>query len=249
MNFVCNSPIFNTLNIPKIPFRSYTANYPVTTTRSEDSFVTNPLFENKDKAYLTQLAKSNPRIQEILRENNIPTEINLKELEKLQKGHLMDTRVTVAKIYSALPQEMKESINLSDLQQAAMLHDYGKILIPEKILNKEGKLNPQEKKIIESHSELGYELLKQQGVNPHILNLVKYHHQQADGGGYPAITNDFAPDISLEILTTADKYSALREQRSYKPAMICDEALDVIREDVEAGKVDEEIYNALAKSV
>lgn len=243
MNFVCNFPIFNNLNIPNIPFRSNTANYPVVTNPNGDSFVTNPLFENKDKAYLTQLAKSNPRIQEILRENNIPTEINIKELEKLQKGHLTDTRITAAKIYSALPQEMKENVNLSDLQQAAMLHDYGKIMIPDKILNKEGKLNPQEKKIMEAHSELGYELLKQQGVNPNVLNLVKYHHQQADGGGYPAITNDFVPDISLEILTASDKYCALREPRSYKPALSREEALDTMRADVS-----EEVYKALEKT-
>ena len=245
MNFVCNSPIFNNFIIPGVQFRSGSAVHPVVTSADRDCFSTNPLFENRDKAYWTQLAKSNPRIQEILRENNIPTEINIRELEKLQKGHLLDTRITAAKIYSTLPQAIKEEVNLSDLQQAAMLHDYGKIMIPEKILNKEGKLSPQEKKIIELHSELGYELLKQQGIEPQILNLVKYHHQQTDGGGYPSITNGFVPDISLEILAAADKYSALREQRSYKSALSREEALRIMHHDVDKGLISEEVYQAL----
>ena len=106
-----------------------------------------------------------------------------------------------------------------DLQQAAMLHDFGKVLIPDKILNKNGKLTDKEKEIMKLHSELGYELLKEQGVN-----------------------------ISSQILATADKYSALREKRSYKDAMTRDEALAVIQEDVTNGLIAPEVYNALNKT-
>ena len=56
-----------------------------------------------------------------------------------------------------------------------MLHDYGKVLIPKEILNKKGALTPEEKQIMELHSEFGYELLKQQGVKEEVLNLIKYH--------------------------------------------------------------------------
>lgn len=255
MNFVCNSPILNNLNIPKVQFRSNTAYHPVVSNPAQDSFCTNPLYGNNDKTAIMQIAKSNPRLMDILKENDLRLEVNTKELENLQKGHLMDTRVTVAKIYSALLQEIKANINLSDLQQAAMLHDYGKIFIPDKILNKSGKLNEQERQIMELHSELGYEFLKslsaKQGgeINENVLNLVKYHHQNVDGNGYPAVEGGFEPSVSTQILSVADKYSALKEERSYKPAMSRDEALTVIREDVDTGKVDEEIYNALAKSV
>ena len=102
---------------------------------------------------------------------------------------------------------------------------------------------------MELHSELGYELLKQQGVNENVLNLVKYHHQTADGSGYPALSNSYTPDISSEILATADKYSALREKRSYKDAMTREEALKVIREDVNSGLISQEVYDALEKAV
>ena len=186
---------------------------------------------------------------ELLKSNHIRLDVNIRALEKLKHGHLMDTRVTAAKIYSALPQNLKSEVNLMDLQQAAMLHDFGKVLIPDKILNKNGKLTDKEKEIMKLHSELGYELLKEQGVNENVLNLVKYHHQTPDGNGYPEITNDFKPDISSQILATADKYSALREKRSYKDAMTRDEALAVIQEDVTNGLIAPEVYKALKNSV
>ena len=216
----------------------------------QDSFASNPLYENfVDKETLKGIAKSNPRVMEILKENNLRLNVNSQELDKLKHGHLMDTRVTAAKMYSALPAELKANVNLSDLQQAAMLHDYGKVLIPEKILNKTSKLNDKERQIMKLHSELGYELLKDQGVKEEVLNLVKYHHQNPDGSGYPEITNGFKPDISSEIITAADKYSALREKRSYKDALSRDEALNLIKEDVNNGLISQEVYNSLEKSV
>ena len=241
MNFVYNTPILN------IQFRA-AGNYAGTLAPKKDSFSTNPLYDSfVDKNTLTQIAKSNPRIMELLKNNHIRLDVNIRELEKLKHGHLMDTRVTAAKIYSALPQNLKSEVNLMDLQQAAMLHDYGKVLIPDKILNKNGKLTDKEKEIMKLHSELGYELLKEQGVNENVLNLVKYHHQTPDGNGYPEITNDFKPDISSQILAAADKYSALREKRSYKDAMTRDEALAVIQEDVTNGLIAPEVYSALAR--
>lgn len=261
MNFIQNTPIFNKINIPNVQFRSASVTYSPSFEPAHDSFSTNPI---TDRNTLIQVAKTNPRIKELLSEYKIPIKINEKELEKLQKNHLMDTRITAAKMYSALPENLQSEVNLKDLQDAAMFHDYGKALIPENILNKQGKLTDREKEIMDLHSELGYELLKGVyglssapspggrvgvGVSQNALNLVKYHHQTPDGKGYPAITDDFKPDISSQILAAADKYSALREVRSYKSAMSRDEALDIIEEDVQAGTISPEVYNALEKSV
>ena len=246
-------PIFNKINIQNVQFRaanSNTVTYPAGQNLRKDSFNSNPLYNNfVDKNKLTQLAKSNPEIMNILRENKIPLKINVKELEDLKNGHLMDTRITAAKMYSALPKDMKAQVNLMDLQQAAMLHDYGKALIPDKILNKQGKLTSEEKKIMELHSELGYELLKQQGVNKNVLNMVKYHHQNPQGSGYPSTSEDYNHDISTQILATADKYSALREKRSYKESLSRKQALDIIKDDAANGLIEPEIYNALEKTV
>jgi putative nucleotidyltransferase with HDIG domain len=147
-----------------------------------------------------------------------------------------------------LPTEMKKEINLSVLQQAAMLHDYGKVLIPEEILNKKGALTPEEKKIMELHSEFGYELLKQQGVNEEVLNLIKYHHQKPDGSGYPVADKNFEYSISSQILEAADMYSAITEERPYHKASTKEQALEIIYEEVKKGVICREVFEALRKS-
>ena len=212
MNSIYNNPIINNLSsIPKIQFRQKQAVYKEAYSPYIDSFSTNPIYENFDsKTNLNRMASSSEVVR-ILKENNIPLKVNYKEYEKLKKNHLSDTRVIAAKIYSALPAELKSQVNLQDLQQAAMLHDFGKILIPDNILNKHGPLTDKEKEIVALHSELGYEMLKNQNLNKNVLNLIKYHHQLPNGSGYPKIKEDYLPDKASEILMAADKYSALRE--------------------------------------
>ena len=167
----------------------------------------------------------------------------------MTQGHLTATRIIAAQIYSALPKELKAEVNLPDLQQAAMLHDYGKVLIPKEILNKKGTLTQEEKKIIELHSEFGYELLKQQGVKDNVLNLIKNHHQKPDGSGYPTVNQDFKYDLSVQILEAADKYSALTEDRPYHKARTKNEALDIIQKDVDSGIISQAVFDALKKGI
>lgn len=248
MTFIYNTPI--NLNIPKIAFRSNSAVTMPAGAPSKDSFSTNPLYEKfGTKAEIEMSAKSNPRIRELLGEYNLPVNVNADELEALKSGHLKDTRIVAAQIYSSLPQEMKNKVNLSELQQAAMLHDYGKVLVPTSVLNKTGKLTDKEREIMQLHSEIGYELLKNKGLSENTLNLVKYHHQTPDGNGYPSVGAEYSYGIDSQILNVADKYAALREKRSYKDAMSKEEALNIIKEDVENGLISEEVYNALVKAV
>ena len=215
----------------------------------QDRFSTNPLYGNfKTKQEIEQLAKANPRIMQLLKEYGIPLKVNIEELEALKKGHLQDTRVLVAKMSSALSKTY--NINPKNLQAAAMLHDYGKVLIPKEILNKEGSLTAEEKAIMELHSEFGYELLKQQGgVNEEVLKLIKYHHQKPDGSGYPEITDNYTMDVSSQIIKVADMYSALTEERPYHEAYTRDDALSLIYKEVEAGTISQDVFDALKNSV
>lgn len=144
---------------------------------------------------------------------------------------------------------MKHEINLKDLQQAAMLHDFGKVLIPKEILNKKGALTQKEKEIMELHSEIGYELLKSLGINENVLNLIKYHHQKPNKQGYPQADKDFTYDVNLQILKVADMYSALTEDRPYHKAYTKEKALEIIFELVESGEISLEVFDALKKSL
>lgn len=248
MSFIYNYPV--NLNIPKVSFRSNPVVQTYTQQPFQDGFVSNPLTDKfGTKSEIEAAAKSNPRICEIMKEYNLPVKVNTAELEKLQHGHLPNTRITAAKIYSSLPKDLKEQVNISDIQEAAMFHDYGKVLIPDKVLNKAGRLDGKEREIMNQHSELGYELLKNKGLSQNTLNLIKYHHQKPDGSGYPLADADFEYGLETEILNTADKYTALREKRSYKDEMSREEALEEIKKDVADGIISQEVYNALEKAV
>lgn len=248
MNFFYNTPI--KINIPHIPFRSSSAITQPQIKPAKDGFITNPIYEHfGSQSEIEGIAKTNPRIRQILTEYNLPLQVNIEELEKLKNGHLKDTRIIAAKIYSALPQDLKKEVSLSHLQEAAILHDYGKVLIPNSILNKAGKLNPKEREIMELHSELGYELLKAKGISEKTLELVKYHHQNLNRTGYPYMPKDIDFSTEMQILVVADKYAALREKRCYKTPLGKMDALGIIANDVNKGIISQDVYTALIKSV
>ena len=252
MTSIYNNFRINTgFSIPKTTgFQGKVNSYLPKVSFGNDGYVTNPLLENfGTKAEIEAAAKTNPRIKEVLNEYNLPVRVNADELEKLKNGHLQSTRITAAKIYSNLPAELKQEVDAQALQEAAMFHDYGKVLIPDKILNKNGELNEAEWAVMQQHAELGAELLKDKNISPRAKELVKFHHQDRGGKGYPAVNSGYEYGLDSEILSVADKYEALTEQRSYKDAMTREEALAVIENDVKKGLVSQEVFDALKKAV
>ena len=106
------------------------------------------------------------------------------------------------------------------LGMAATLHDIGKARIPLSILDKRGRLDPDEEEIMRCHAVIGYELLKDiSDISPEILDGVRHHHEYLDGSGYPDALK--APEISdlVRLLTISDIFAALIESRPYRPAM------------------------------
>ena len=250
MTYIYNSPV--NFNIPKVPFRgSPTTFTPEITAPKQDGFATNPLYSNfGTKSDIEAKARSNPRLQELAQEYNLPLKANMQALEDLEKGHLRDTRILSAKMYSTLPNELKSQVNLKSLQDAAMLHDYGKVLIPDYILNKKGTLTPVEREIMELHPEIGYELQKDNKyLDEEALNLIKYHHQTPNGKGYPNMPNNQVYSLGNQILNIADKYSALKENRCYKSAMSTEDAIKIIKKEALTEGISPDVIEALEKAV
>lgn len=122
----------------------------------------------------------------------------------------------------------------------AMLHDIGKTAISNDILDKPGRLTPEEFEIIKTHPVKGM-LICQQINLPHVsANCVLFHHEKLDGSGYPAKASDI-PDY-VRALTIADIYDALVSDRPYNKAYSPFEALGIMKKDVERGKLDNEMY-------
>jgi putative nucleotidyltransferase with HDIG domain len=120
--------------------------------------------------------------------------------------------------------------DLERLYSAAMFHDIGKAKIPLLVLDKPGKLDPEERALIETHPVAGYGLLKATpGISPEILDAVRHHHEYLDGSGYPDALCAASISDLVRILTISDIFAALIEDRRYKPPMPRDKAYEIIR--------------------
>jgi len=119
--------------------------------------------------------------------------------------------------------------DVSRLGMAATLHDIGKARIPLSILDKPGRLDPEEEEIIRRHPAIGYDLLKGVGgINPEILDGVRHHHEYLDGSGYPdGLSGSQISDL-VRLLTISDIFAALVESRPYKAPMPRPDAYQIL---------------------
>jgi putative nucleotidyltransferase with HDIG domain len=119
--------------------------------------------------------------------------------------------------------------DMERLYSAAMFHDIGKAKIPLAVLDKPGKLDPEERTLIETHPAAGYDvLIATPGISPEILDAVRHHHEFLDGSGYPDALCEASISDVVRILTISDIFAALIEDRRYKPPMPRDTAYDII---------------------
>jgi len=120
--------------------------------------------------------------------------------------------------------------NLHQMGVASLLHDVGKIFIPEEILNKAGKLSQDERTIIETHTVKGARyLMGLDGIPKLAVISALEHHLKYDGSGYPSIKGGWRPNIASQIICVADVFDAMRSKRSYQEAMPLAKIEEVLR--------------------
>jgi diguanylate cyclase (GGDEF)-like protein/putative nucleotidyltransferase with HDIG domain len=128
-----------------------------------------------------------------------------------------------------------KDMNLSDdeiecLNTAAMLHDIGKLAVPDYILSKPDELTQEERKKVETHTLVGAAILESVKFPWPVVPIIRSHHEWCDGGGYPdGLAGDQIP-MGARILAVAEVYDALLSHRPYRPAMTVQEAIDFMRE-------------------
>lgn len=135
---------------------------------------------------------------------------------------------------------LAERLGLPDEQRLALrrggiVHDVGKIAVPEHILLKPGPLTPEERKIIEQHTVIGDRICAPLKSFRLVLPIIRHHHEKLDGSGYPDGLQGEGIPLTARILTTVDVYDALTTDRPYRKALPQDEALAVMHEEVNRG--------------
>ena len=123
---------------------------------------------------------------------------------------------------------------ISVISKAAAFHDIGKIAIPEEILNKPGRLTPEEFERIKTHSAIGADMLsnlplhKEEPLVKVAYEICRWHHERYDGNGYPDGLKGEEIPISAQVVSLADAYDALISERVYKPAYSHAKAVEMI---------------------
>lgn len=116
------------------------------------------------------------------------------------------------------------------LKAGALLHDIGKLAVPDYILNKPGPLTPAEFNKMKVHTIVGAEILERVGFPYPVVPVVRHHHERWDGRGYPDGLKGEQIPITARILAVADSFDTVREDRPYRKAMTKEQAIQLIKE-------------------
>jgi putative two-component system response regulator len=129
------------------------------------------------------------------------------------------------------------------LRRGGYLHDLGKIAVPDEILKKRSDLSPEEWTIMRQHPLTGESICKPLKSLRLVLPIIRYHHERPNGSGYPDGLQGSEIPLLPRILQIVDVYDALRTERPYKPAMGHDQSVQIMRERVRQGLLDEELVH------
>ncbi|WP_313525652.1 HD-GYP domain-containing protein [Shinella sp.] len=120
-----------------------------------------------------------------------------------------------------------DDATVRELGVAGLLHDVGKLMVPNAILNKAGQLGAAEKNLVRGHPEIGYRLLKDLGtLSPLTLDITRFHHEVLDGSGYPLGLKAEQLSQEIRLSTVCDVFEALTSARPYKRAWTTRDALN-----------------------
>src|SRR5712691_620078 len=157
--------------------------------------------------------------------------------------HLQRVQIYAMEIGKQL--KLNES-ELEALRAASLLHDIGKIAVPESLISKPGKLTPEEFEKMKVHPVVGAEILERAQFPYPVVPIVRSHHEKWDGSGYPDGLKGEEIPIGARILSAVDCLDALASDRQYRKAMPIDKAMEIVAE--QSGKAyDPQVVEILQK--
>src|SRR6185295_2251599 len=182
------------------------------------------------RSYLDRLEKEKKHVEDM-------AGLHLRTIEALAlaieaKDHTTHDHLCRVQVYAL---EVGREMNLSDLelealQAAAVLHDIGKLAVPEHIISKPGKLTPEEFEKMKTHPIVGAEILERVAFPYPVVPIVAAHHERWDGAGYHKGLSGEGIPIGARILAAVDCLDALASDRQYRRALPLDEAMEIVKE-------------------
>ena len=148
--------------------------------------------------------------------------------DQITHGHIR--RVQIYAVGLARAMGLTDDAQIKAVEAAALLHDMGKLAVPEYILNKPGPLTPAEFEKMKLHASVGADILSAIDFPYPVVPIVRHHHENWDGTGYPDQLKGSAIPIGARILSVVDCFDALTSDRPYRPRLSDGEALRILQE-------------------
>ena len=213
-----------------------------------DDFLTRPVDRTELLARVRSLLKLKQRTDELERAESVLFSLarSIEGKDPYTHGHcerLSDYSVRLG-----------EHLGLSEdqlvaLRRAGIVHDVGKIAVPDAILLKPGRLTPDEWIIIREHSVVGERICAPLKSFRFVLPIIRHHHEKLDGSGYPDGLRVDAIPVTARVLQIVDVYDALTTDRPYKKAFSVTDALQTMKEEVAKGWWDPHIFDQFERLV
>src|SRR6266481_208663 len=213
-----------------------------------DDFLSRPLDRSELLARVRSLLKLKQRTDELERAESVLFSLarSIEGKDPYTHGHC--ERLSE---YSA---RLGEHLRLSDeqlvaLRRAGVVHDVGKIAVPDAILLKPSSLTADEWKLIKEHPVVGERICAPLKSFRFVLPIIRHHHEKFDGSGYPDALRGEAIPVAARVLQIVDVYDALTTDRPYKKAFSITDALQTMKEEVAKGWWDPHIFDQFERLV
>jgi len=206
-----------------------------------DDFLTRPVDRTELLARVRSLLKLKQRTDELERAESVLFSLarSIEGKDPYTHGHCE----RLAQYSARLGEHLKLSEEqLIALRRAGVVHDVGKIAVPDAILLKPGRLTTEEWTLIKEHPVVGERICAPLKSFRFVLPIIRHHHEKFDGSGYPDGLRGEAIPVTARVLQVVDVYDALTTERPYKKAFSVTDALQTMREEVAKGWWDSHIF-------
>lgn len=166
--------------------------------------------------------------------------------DKYTVGHTQRVSEYAVKLASKIGLEGER---IEKIRMAGLIHDIGKIGVPEVILNKPGKLSEEEFELVKNHTVIGGNICRPLVNFSDLYDMIRHHHEKLNGSGYPDGLKDEEISIEARILSVADVFDALYSDRPYRNKLPLDKVIEILKEESDKRNLDDELVKTFINMV